>query len=41
MDRPDRDSLRAFINPYPRRPWMTETGAAAPAGQTKGIKGKI
>lgn len=35
----DKGSLNAFINPYPRRPWMAQTGACAPAGQTKGLKG--
>lgn len=37
----DGSTLRAFINPYPRRPWMQEVGAAAPASQTKGLKGII
>lgn len=35
----DKGSLTAFINPYPRRPWMAQTGACAPAGQTRGLKG--
>ncbi|XP_063705134.1 putative tricarboxylate transport protein, mitochondrial [Culicoides brevitarsis] len=37
----DKGTMRTFINPYPRRPWMAETGAAAPAGQTKGLKGIV
>uniref|UniRef100_A0A336LU80 Citrate transport protein n=1 Tax=Culicoides sonorensis TaxID=179676 RepID=A0A336LU80_CULSO len=37
----DKGPLTAFINPYPRRPWMTQTGACAPAGQTKGLKGIV
>lgn len=32
-------TLRAFVNPYPRRPWMQDVGAAAPSGQTNGLKG--
>lgn len=35
----DKGSLTAFISPYPRRPWMAQTGACAPAGQTRGLKG--
>lgn len=43
MDRSSGNSgaIRAFINPYPRRPWMQDVGAAAPSGQTKGLKGNL
>lgn len=39
--RPVNDCFRTFINPFPSRPWMQHTGAAAPAGNTKGLKGTI
>ncbi|XP_055903441.1 putative tricarboxylate transport protein, mitochondrial [Eupeodes corollae] len=32
---------RNFVNPFGQRPWMANTGAAAPAGQTKGLKGIV
>ncbi|XP_066257673.1 putative tricarboxylate transport protein, mitochondrial [Euwallacea similis] len=34
--------LPSFVNPYNRRPWLYENGAAAPAGgSSKGVKGII
>lgn len=32
---------RNFVNPFGQRPWMANSGAAAPAGQTKGLKGIV
>ncbi|EDW80926.1 uncharacterized protein Dwil_GK11788, isoform B [Drosophila willistoni] len=37
----DRQSLAAFVSPYKCRPWMTSTGAAAPSGGGKGLKGIV
>ncbi|XP_061399566.1 putative tricarboxylate transport protein, mitochondrial [Musca vetustissima] len=37
MDRP----INAFVNPFGQRPWMAQTGAAAPSGGGKGLKGII
>lgn len=30
-----------FVSPFGQRPWMANVGAAAPAGQTKGLKGIV
>lgn len=32
---------RNFTNPFGQRPWMSQSGAAAPTGQTKGLKGIV
>lgn len=32
---------RPFVNPFGRRPWMENNGAAAAAGGTKGLKGIV
>ncbi|XP_055854216.1 putative tricarboxylate transport protein, mitochondrial [Episyrphus balteatus] len=32
---------RNFVSPFGQRPWMVNSGAAAPAGQTKGLKGIV
>lgn len=29
------------LNPFIRRPWMTNSGAAAPSGGSKGLKGIV
>ncbi|XP_034113401.1 tricarboxylate transport protein, mitochondrial isoform X1 [Drosophila albomicans] len=37
----DRQNLVTFLSPYKSRPWMINSGAAAPSGGSKGLKGII
>ncbi|KAH8232245.1 hypothetical protein KR032_002542 [Drosophila birchii] len=37
----DRPGIIFLVSPYHRRPWMTETGAAAAGGGEKGLKGVV
>jgi len=37
----DRSGISALVSPFRRRPWMSETGAAAPAGGQVGLKGIV
>lgn len=39
MDR--RGLTTAFVNPFGQRPWMRNTGAAAPSAGNKGLKGIV
>ncbi|XP_039968423.1 putative tricarboxylate transport protein, mitochondrial [Bactrocera neohumeralis] len=36
-----RGLTTAFVNPFGQRPWMTNTGAAAPSAGNKGLKGIV
>lgn len=38
----DGPCIKAFVNPFGQRPWMTREGAAAaPSGGSKGLKGIV
>ncbi|XP_017848861.1 putative tricarboxylate transport protein, mitochondrial isoform X3 [Drosophila busckii] len=37
----DRQSLATFVSPFKCRPWMANSGAAAPSGGGKGLKGIV